>query len=84
MLLKIENAIFLELHERDYKEKKYHNLIVYEAGQKSFPQVRSLNVHHDVLTEAAKLKPGSQYNILARVYLKKGNVAQLSFVGLAA
>jgi len=71
----------LEIQSREYKGKTYHNLIVFEFGQK-FPAVRPIQVTPEQLPVVEKLI-GKKSNLVCSLFVGKDRVS-LSFVGVDA
>lgn len=85
MQVTLPNVVVLEVVTSDWKDKKYHNLICYELGQKRFPAVKSLRLLPEHLEEVVKLA-GKKCSLVASMYIdfKKGNKIDLTYQGVAA
>jgi len=81
MIANLSDVLALEISKRDHEGKTYHNLVVYEFGQR-FPQVRVLGVKPE-LVEVAQKCVGKKVSIAAEIYENKGRVS-LSFLGISA
>jgi len=77
----LQNVLPLEIQSRDYQGKQYHNLIVFEFGQR-FPAVRSIQVSKEDLPHVEKLI-GKKQTIVCNLYEGKGRIS-LSYENHAA